>query len=168
MKKHVHRRNHCNWREFMSTQEPCISANYYDLTCKQSWAFQIEAETNLPSFCSQHFQMHFLERKCMNFNSNFTVVQSPNNHFPALFQIMAWRSPGDKLLSDAMIEFTGAIMRHAAPMRKPGKESLHIKEREIKSLTRIIARSVSSIWCCHALGNNELFNIYHPAAVLTT
>ena len=35
---------------------------------------------------------------------------------------MAGRSPGDKLLSEAMIEFTGAIMRHSAPMRKAGKE----------------------------------------------
>ena len=34
----------------------------------------IEAETEWPPFTRRHFQMHFLEWKCMNFDWNFTEV----------------------------------------------------------------------------------------------
>ena len=36
----------------------------------------IEAETKWPSFRRRHFQTHFLERKSMNFDSNFTKACS--------------------------------------------------------------------------------------------
>ena len=36
----------------------------------------IEAETRWPPFSRQHFQMHFLQWKYMNFNQNFTEVCS--------------------------------------------------------------------------------------------
>ena len=45
------------------------------------------------------------------------VPQGPINNIPALVQIMAWRRPGDKPLSEPiMVQFTDAYMRHSAPM----------------------------------------------------
>ena len=55
---------------------------------------------------SRHFQMHFLEWKCMNFADDITEVCSnkgPINHLPALVQIMVWHRPGDKPLSEPMM-----------------------------------------------------------------
>ena len=41
----------------------------------------------------------------------------PVNNIPALVQIMAWRRPGDKSLSEpTMVKFTDAYMRHSASM----------------------------------------------------
>ena len=49
--------------------------------------------------------MHFLEWKCLNSDWNFTEVcsQGPINNIPAMVQIMAWRRPGDKPLSEPMV-----------------------------------------------------------------
>ena len=50
--------------------------------------------------------MHFLEWNYMNFDRDFTEVfvpWGPINSFPALVQIMAWRRPGDKPLSEPML-----------------------------------------------------------------
>ena len=45
------------------------------------------------------------------------VSDGPINKIPALFQIMAWRRPGDKPLSEPMmVEFTDAYMRHSVSM----------------------------------------------------
>ena len=49
--------------------------------------------------------MHFVRWKCINFDwasLNF-VPKGPMNNIPALVQIMAWRRPGDKPLSEPMI-----------------------------------------------------------------
>ena len=67
----------------------------------------IEAETRWPAF-SRHFHTHFLEWKCMNFDYNFKkfvlrVLKGPVNSIPTLVQIMAWRRPGDKPLSEPMM-----------------------------------------------------------------
>ena len=43
------------------------------------------------------------------------VPKGPNNNIPALVQIMAWRRPGDKLLSEPMM-VTDAYMCNAASM----------------------------------------------------
>ena len=41
------------------------------------------------------------------------VPKGPINNIPALLQIMAWRRPGDKPLSEPMLtRFTGAYMQH--------------------------------------------------------
>ena len=41
------------------------------------------------------------------------VPRSPIDNKPALVQIMAWRRPGDKPLSEPMLtQFTDAYMRH--------------------------------------------------------
>ena len=45
----------------------------------RAWSFiiyHIEAETKWPPFCRRHFQMHFLEWKCLNIDYNFTEVCS--------------------------------------------------------------------------------------------
>ena len=39
----------------------------------------IEAETKWPPFSKQHFQMYFLEWKCLNFDWNFTDVCSQDS-----------------------------------------------------------------------------------------
>ena len=45
------------------------------------------------------------------------VPEYPVNNIPALVQIMAWRRPGDKPLSEpTMVKFTDAYMRHSASM----------------------------------------------------
>ena len=38
------------------------------------------------------------------------------NNIPAMVQIMAWRRPGDKPLSEPMMKFTDAYMHHSASM----------------------------------------------------
>ena len=46
-------------------------------------------------------------------NSLKFVPKGPINNIPALVQIMAWRRPGDKTLSEPMLTlFTDAYMQH--------------------------------------------------------
>ena len=57
-------------------------------------------------FSRWHFQMHFLEWKCTRFSIKISlkfVPMGPINNIPALVQIMAWRRPGDKPLSESMM-----------------------------------------------------------------
>ena len=63
-----------------------------------------------------HFQMYFLDRNVLCFDSNFIKVNLKvfvdNNS--ALIQIMAWHRRGDKPLPGAMTDyFTDADMRHS-------------------------------------------------------
>ena len=58
-----------------------------------------------PPFCRRHFQIHFLERKVwisIKVSLKF-VPKGPINNIPSLVQIMAWRLPGDKPLSEPMM-----------------------------------------------------------------
>ena len=49
------------------------------------------------SFCRQYFEMNFLERKCLYFDSNFTEVpESPIVDKSAMIQVMAWCQTVDK------------------------------------------------------------------------
>ena len=79
---------------------------YYHIRFRDVSALHIEAETKLTPFRRRHFQMDFLEWKCMNFDL-FTISlkfdpRGPVNNIPSLVQIMAWRRPGDKPLSEPM------------------------------------------------------------------
>ena len=49
--------------------------------------------------------MHFLRWNCLNFAEDFTefIPSARINNTPVLVQIMAWRRPGDKPLSEAMM-----------------------------------------------------------------
>ena len=65
----------------------------------------IEAEANVPPFRRRHFQMHFLDWKCMNLIKiplKF-VPRAPINNIPALVWIMAWRRSGTKPLSEPVM-----------------------------------------------------------------
>ena len=56
-------------------------------------------------FGRRPFQVHFLEWKCLNpvkISLKF-VPKGRINNIPALVQIMAWRRPGDKPLSEPMM-----------------------------------------------------------------
>ena len=71
------------------------------------------------------FQTTFIF-KCIFLNENLLVSiqislkfvpKGSINNIPALVHVMAWRRPGDKPLSDAMmVKFTDAYMRHSASM----------------------------------------------------
>ena len=56
-------------------------------------------------FCRQHIEMHFLEWKCMDFAkiSLKFVPKVQINNMLAFVQIMAWRRPGDKPLSEQIL-----------------------------------------------------------------
>ena len=57
-------------------------------------------------FRRRHFQVHFREWKCLNLIeiSLKFVPKGLINNIPALVQKMAWRHPGDKPLSEPMME----------------------------------------------------------------
>ena len=62
----------------------------------------IEAETKWTPFRRRHFQTHFYVRISINISLKF-VPKGLINNIPALVQIMAWRRPGDKPLSELMM-----------------------------------------------------------------
>ena len=66
----------------------------------------IEVEKKWPPFSRWHFQMHFLEWRCINSLIKISMKflpKGPINNIPALVQIMAWRRPGDRPLSEPMM-----------------------------------------------------------------
>ena len=67
--------------------------------------YLIEAEMKLTTFRRRHFQTYFLQWKCLNFVkiSLKFVLKGPISNIAALVQIMAWRRPGDKPLSEPMM-----------------------------------------------------------------
>ena len=70
-------------------------------------------------FFRRHLQMHFLEWKIENvwisLKISLTFVPKVlNNNIPALVQIMTWRRPGDKPLSETMIV---SLLTHICVMR---------------------------------------------------
>ena len=84
----------------------CSLAMPYDVNeCGQHWlSLHIEALTKWPVISWWHFQMHFLEWKCMSFDWDFTEVHSQGSkNIPSLVQIMAWHHPGDEPLSEPMM-----------------------------------------------------------------
>ena len=65
----------------------------------------IEAKIKWSPFSRRHFQMDFLEWKCMDFDkiSLKFVPRCPISNITSLVQIMASRRPGDKPLSEPMV-----------------------------------------------------------------
>ena len=78
---------------------PSIPCFLFD-TCIPHWGRDIWTP-----FGRRYFQVHFLEWKCLNSYQNFTEVYPKDriNNIPALVQIMAWRRPGDKPLSEPIM-----------------------------------------------------------------
>ena len=69
------------------------------------YQLNIEAETKWMPFRRRHVQVHFLNENVwipIEISLKFVPKGSINNN-PALFQIMAWRRPGDKPLSEPMM-----------------------------------------------------------------
>ena len=72
----------------------------------------------------RHFADDIFKRIFLNENIWIPIKMSPKfgpkgpiNNIPALVQIMAWRRPGDKPLSEPrLVLFTDAYMRHMASM----------------------------------------------------
>ena len=60
------------------------------------------------------------------------VLKSPIDNIPALVQIMAWRRPDDKPVSEPMM-FTYAYMRHSASMSLNGSNQIVIKVKLLMS-----------------------------------
>ena len=62
-----------------------------------------------------HFQIHFLERKCLDFDRNFSlkfVCKSPTMNISALVKVVSCCITGDKSLSKLMMtQFTDAYTR---------------------------------------------------------
>ena len=65
----------------------------------------IEAETKWPPFRRRHFSFLFVnENGCISFDSLLRFVSKGQiDNIPALVQIVAWRRPGDKPLSEPMM-----------------------------------------------------------------
>ena len=66
----------------------------------------IEVETKWSLFCRRNFEMQLLNEKVwieINISLKF-LHKGPINNIPTLVQIMAWRRPGDKPLSEPMME----------------------------------------------------------------
>ena len=80
----------------------------------------IGAETRWPTFSADIFKSIFLNENVwisIKIALKF-VSRGQINNIPALFQIMAWRRPGDKPLSEPMmVKFTDAYMRHSASIK---------------------------------------------------
>ena len=82
---------------------------YYSITPAQSCVMSqhTDAETTWPPFSRRHSQMHFLEWKYIWISLTISLKIVPNgpiNNILALVQIMAWRRPGDKPLSEPMMD----------------------------------------------------------------
>ena len=78
----------------------------------------IEAETKWPPFSRQYFQVQFIEWNWISMKIWLKFVpKGAINNIHALVQIMAWRWPGDKPLSESMMaKFTDAYIYHWASM----------------------------------------------------
>ena len=80
-----------------------VMAQYHGKNCQIMLTH--EAETKWTPFRRRHFQVHFVEWKCLNSEkkSQKFVPKGPINNIPSLVQIMAWRRTGDKPLSEPMM-----------------------------------------------------------------
>ena len=64
--------------------------------------YHIEAETKWPPFSRRHFQMDENAWISIKISLKF-LPRGPINNIPTLVQVMAWRRPGDKPLSEPMM-----------------------------------------------------------------
>ena len=91
------------------------------------FVLHIEAKTKWSSFCRQQFQIHFFnenERIQIWISLKF-VPRSPIDNKPALVQIMAWRRPGGKPLSEPMM---GRFPTHICVIRPQWVKSVTVTQ----------------------------------------
>ena len=82
-----------------------IFVNDFKQQCIVNHINTLRPKQNGRHFADDSFMRIFLKenvRISIKISLNF-VTKSPIDNIPALFQIMAWRRPGDKPLSEAMI-----------------------------------------------------------------
>ena len=86
----------------------CINAHWWTLYNT------LRPKQNGRHFADAIFKCIFLnENDCISLKNSL----SPINNIPTLVQIMAWRRPGDKPLSEPMmVSFNDAYMRHSASL----------------------------------------------------
>ena len=78
---------------------------WYHHLCGKKKNLHIEAQTKWPPFSRRHFQWIFLNENVsslIKISLKF-VPKGPIHNIPTLVQIMAWRRPGDKPLSQPMM-----------------------------------------------------------------
>ena len=83
------------------------------------------------------------------------VPKSPINHIPALVQIMAWRRPGDKLLSEAMVV---SLPTHICVTRpqwvKKGFVFEFMTMRRVPSAQTHVDQLIVTEWCWKYMTSN--------------
>ena len=118
----------------------------------------IEAETKWPPFRRRHFQMHFFNenvRISINISSKF-VPKVPINKIPALVQIMAWRWPGDKPLSEPMMIRLVRLPMHICVTRPQWVNLLRPSDAY---MCRQLRTSLVQIMACHLFGTKPLSEV---------
>ena len=116
--------------------------------------YHIEAEAKWTPFHRQHFQMYFLEWKCMNFaydftevcswciNQQYTSIGSDNGLAPTRRQAIIWTNDG---------WFTDAYMRHSASMSYSSAQrygEVHMSDRSVVANQELLLhwRSKKETW----------------------
>ena len=113
-----------NMEYLESTMETLIlTFRFAGMACHQNPNKYYDFNTLRPRQYGRHFPDDSFKRICLNEDVSISLKISLKfvpkvqfNNIPALVQIMAWRRPGDKPLSEPMIVFSDAYMRHSASM----------------------------------------------------
>ena len=105
-----------------------ICGNMVLLWTQTCFVYQFEESQFVNTLRPRQNGRHFADDifKCILLNENVWITiknslkfvpKGPINNMPALVQIMAWRRPGDKPLSESMLaHFNDAYMRQSASM----------------------------------------------------
>ena len=100
-----------------------------------------EAETKWLPF-SRHFEMDFLEWKCIKISFTF-VSRAPVNNIQALVQIMAWRWPGDKPSFEPMMV---NLLAHICITWLQWVNNVHFAETKCVFCTLFLGMFVSDVY----------------------
>ena len=121
------------------------------LICPEGWV----VNTLRPRQKGRHFPDDIFKCIFLNENSRISinislkfVPKSLINNIPALVQIMAWRRPGDKPLSEPMmvrLPMHICITRPQWVKQIQSKQSIYVWINECKSLLRAVTVNISSM-----------------------
>ena len=112
--------------------------------------FRISPSVPVNTLRPRRNRRHFADAifKCIFLNENVWILikislkfvpKSPINNIPAMVQIMAWRRPGDKPLSEAMMV---SLLTHICATRPQWVKcvwSIHIRKLMFEAISNIIA-----------------------------
>ena len=122
----------------------------------------IEAETKWPPFCRRHIQcIYFNENGCISINVSVKFVPKGQiSNIPALVQIMAWRRPGDKPLSEPVMI---SLLTHICVTRPQWVNSLAFGTFEWNCLKfSNFQTNFSDFWLRYLLWNCPQMNLTGP------